>query len=101
MNRTGLSDECKDLELIIEDLTTGKETCEIEDTHYSLEDTIDYLRHFLQELNNLNNQIVEHGNTPELLEQVHEKYSELWAFQLSFTVDSLSRVIGGLWQYPN
>ena len=31
MNRIGLRDECKNMELIIEDLNTGKETCEIGD----------------------------------------------------------------------
>ena len=47
MSRVGLSRECKDLAFIIENLTAGKETCEIGDTRYSLEDAIDYLRGFL------------------------------------------------------
>lgn len=101
MSRVGLSRECKDLAFIIENLTAGKETCEIGDTRYSLEDAIDYLRGFLQELKELDDQIAEHGNTPEMLEKVHEKYTELWLFQLNFTVDSLPRVIGSLWRYPD
>ena len=101
MTQFGLSSECKDLELIIGNLVAGKETCEIGDTRYALEDVIDYLRGFLQELKDLDDQIAKHGNTPEMLEKVHEMYTELWLFQLSFTIDSLPRVIGGLWRYPN
>lgn len=46
MTQFGLSSECKDLELIIGNLAAGKETCEIGDTRYALEDVIDYLRGF-------------------------------------------------------
>lgn len=101
MNQIGLSRECRDLEQIINDLADGKETCEIGDTRYTIGDAIDYLRGYLQELQDLNGQLIKHGNTPELLEKVHSKYTELWLFQLSFTVDSLPRVIGRLWHYPD
>ena len=100
MEQSDLSRECKDLALIIDNLMQGKETCEIADDRYSTDDAVDYLCGFLQELNELNAQIVERGNTPELLATVHGKYTELWLFQLSFTVPSLPRVIGGLWRYP-
>lgn len=93
----GLSRECEDLELIIDNLATGKETGE---SRYSLEEALDYLRQYLQELKAIDAQIMEHGNTPELLKKVHDKYTELWLFQVYFRVDSLPRVIGGLWQYP-
>lgn len=101
MNRTNLNSECKDLELIIEGLETGKETYKKEDVKYPLNEALSYLREFLQEIKSLNDQIIENGNTPELLDEVHQKYSELWLFQLHFYVDSLSRVVGGLWRYPN
>jgi len=70
----------KDLEFIIENLLTGKESCETEDSQYTPEDGIDYLQGFLQELNELNTQIIEQGNTPELLDCVFNKYTELWLF---------------------
>lgn len=101
MHQLGLSSKCKNLELIIENLTAGKETCEIGDDRYSLEDVIDYLRGFLQELKDLDDQIAKHGNTPEMLEKVYEKYTELWLFQLTFSIESPPRVIGGLWRYPD
>ena len=101
MSQIGLHRECDDLERIIEDLAAGKETCEIGDTRYTFEDALDYLRGYLQELKDLDALLLEQGNTPELLEKVHDKYSELWLFQLSFTVASLPRVIGRLWRYPN
>ena len=101
MIQTDLSRECKDLALIIDDLATGKEICDIRDTRFSLDEAIEYLRGFLQELKELDSQIVEQGNTPELLKEVHEKYTALWLFQLSFKVDSLPRVIGGLLRYPD
>lgn len=91
----------EDLELIIEGLATGKETYREEETRYSLEEALDYLREYLQGLKDLNNQIVEQGNTPALLKKVHEKYTELWLFQLYFPVDSLPSVIGPLWRYPD
>ena len=47
-----------------------------------------------------NAEIIEKGNTPEMLEKVHKKYTELWLFQLSFTVESLPRVIRVLLYYP-
>ena len=82
MNRTNLNNICEDLELIIEGLTTGKEIYREEDTRYSLEEALNYLREYLQELKDLNVQIIDKGNTPELLKKVHDKYTELWLFQL-------------------
>jgi predicted nucleotidyltransferase len=70
-------------------------------TRYSLEEALAYLRDFLRELNKLNSQIIEIGNTPELLEEVHKKYTALWLFQLYFYVDNLPRVIGRLWRCPD
>ena len=55
----------------------------------------------MQELQTLNEQIAEQGNTEELLKIVQEKYTELWIFQLSFTIQSLSNVIDGLRRYPD
>lgn len=101
MNRTNLNNICEDLELIIEGLTTGKEIYREEDTRYSLEEALNYLREYLQELKDLNVQIIDKGNTPELLKKVHDKYTELWLFQLFFPVDSLPRVIDPLWRYPD
>ena len=101
IEQVGLSEECKELELIINNLTLGKETCEIEDDRYSLEEAIDYLRDYLQELKDLDAQIVEKGNAPELLKKVYEKYTELWLFQVYFRVESLPRVIGPLMHYAN
>ena len=66
-----------------------------------MDKAIEYLRGFHQELKELDSLIAEQGNTPELLEKVHEKYTALWLFQLSFKVDSLPRVIGGLLCYPD
>ena len=100
MKKTNLNSECKDLEFIIENLLTGKESCETEDSQYTPEDAIDFLQGFLQELNELNTQIIEQGNTPELLDCVFKKYTELWLFHLDFTIDHLPRVIMGLWRYP-
>lgn len=94
MNRTDLCFECRELAHIIDNLATGKESCEIGDTRYSLDDVLDYLRGYLQELKDLNERLVEQGSTPEL-------YTELWLFQVSFTVQSLPRVISGLLYYPN
>lgn len=99
--KTDLNDECRNLEIIIDNLLTGKEMCEISNEQFSLNDIIDYLRGFLEELKSLNNKIIDCGNTQELLKEVYNKYSELWLFQLSFTIDSLPLVIGGLWRYPN
>ena len=101
MKRTDLCFECRELAHIIDNLATGKESCEIGDTRYSLDDVLDFLRGYLQELKDLNERLAEHGNTPELLKEVHEKYTEPWLFQVSFTVQSLPRVIGGLLYYPN
>ncbi len=106
MNQIGLSKECKDLEQIIDNLALGKETFdnetyEIEGTEYTPEEAIDYLRDYLQELKDLDNQIAKLGNTPELLETIHNKYIELWLFQLHFSIASLPRVIGRLLRYPN
>ena len=101
MSRSDLNTECKDLKLIIDGLAAGEETYNEEETQYSLEEALDYLRGFLQELNDLNDQIIMNGNTAELLEEVHKKYTELWLFQLYFHVYSLPRVIGGLLRYPN
>ena len=101
IEQVGLSEECKDLEQIINNLAIGKEAYEIEDERYTLEEAVDYLRDYLQELKELDAQIVESGNTPELLKKVYEKYTELWLFQLYFRVDSLPRVIGPLMHYAN
>ena len=101
MARSDLNTECRDLELIIDGLVTGKEKYHEEETQYSLDEALDYLRGFLQEVNDLNDQIIKNGNTTELLEEVHKKYTELWLFQLYFYVDSLPRVVGGLWRYPS
>ena len=101
MARSNLNAECEDLELIIDGLAAGKETYHEEEAQYSLEEALGYLRDFLHELKELNGQITESGNTPELLEEVYKKYTELWLFQLYFYVDSLPRVVGGLWRYPN
>ncbi len=100
MEKVGLSDEIKNLELIIDDLTEGRETCEISDPKNTFEDALEYLRDYLQELKDLDKQIAENGNTPEMLKAVHDKYSELWLFQLMCTVQSLPRVIGPLMSYP-
>ena len=54
----------------------------------------------LEELEDLNSRIIAQGNTPELLKEVNHKYSELWMFNVMFTVGSLSSVIGGLMDYP-
>ena len=101
MEKVGLSEECKDLEQIINNLAIGKETYEIEDDRYSLEEVIEFLRDYLQELKELDAQIVEQGNTPELLKKVYDKYTELWLLQLYCRVDSLPRVIGPLMHYAN
>ena len=101
MTRSNLNNECIELEIIIDDLTMGKEVCEIGETRYMLDDVLDYLRGYLKELRDLNNRIIEQGNTEELIIEVHDKYTELWLFQVSFTVQSLPRVIGGLLHYPN
>ena len=99
------SDRCRPTRwthsFIIDGLAAGKETYHEEETQYSLEEALEYLRDFLCELKELNGQIIENGNTPELLEEVYKKYTELWLFQLYFYVDSLPRVIGGLSRYPN
>lgn len=100
MKRTNLNSECKELELIIDSLAAGSEICEIGDTRYTLDDVLEYLRGYLQELRDLNDRIIEQGNTEELLKEVYNKYTELWLFQVSFTVQSLPRVIGGLRRYP-
>lgn len=99
MHQKNLNDECKELTSIIDNLATGKEICEIADDRFSLADVIDYLKGFLQELIELNAQIADCGNTPELLKKVNEKYTELWLFQIDFRVESLTRVIRGLWLY--
>ena len=98
MSQIGLSDECKKLELTIENLTTGKEKCEM-DTSRSLEEIVDYLRGYLNELKDLNCKIIENGNTPELLKEVYDKYSELWMFQAMFRVNSIADVVKALWHY--
>ena len=100
VKRTGLDKECRALERIIDRLSGGEETCEIADRFYTLENALEFLRGFLQELKTLNAQIAEHGNTEELLKMVQEKYSELWVFALSFTIQSLPGVVDGLRRYP-
>jgi hypothetical protein len=52
-------------------------------------------------LKNLNKRIIDEGNTPEILKEVHDKYNELWMFQVEFYVASLPCVVGALWRYPN
>ena len=74
--QTDLNSICKDLELIIEGLATGKESYREEETRYSLEEAVDYLREYLQELKDLSRQILEYGNTPKLLKKVHDKYGK-------------------------
>ena len=101
MKQNDLSKECNDLQLIIENLEQGKEEYEIDDDRFSLKEGIDYLRDYLQELKALNHQIIEEGNTPENMKKVYDEYTELWLFQLKIRVDSLPRVIGRLWRYPN
>lgn len=99
--KLNLNDECKNLAIIIDNLATGKEQCEISNNDFTLKDVIDYLCGFLDELENLNNRIIHDGNTQELLKEVHDKYQELWMFQALYFVDSLANVIGALWRYPN
>ena len=101
MERVGLGNECKKLKQIICGLETGKIEYEIENDKYSIEEAIDYLQGFLNELCELNNQIVKQGNTPELLEMVHKKYTELWLFGVYFCIEDLPVVVGGLLYYPN
>ena len=99
--KTNLNVECKNLATIIDNLATGKEICEISNDNFKLKDVIDYLNGFLDELKNLNNRIIDSGNTPELLKEVHDKYNELWMFQVEFYIDSLPCVVGALWRYPD
>ena len=96
-----LDNVCRDLERIIENLSDGKETVQIADAYYTLENVLASLREYLQELKALNAQIAEHGNTEELLRIVQDKYSELWIFQLSFPIGSLQSVIDTLRSYPD
>lgn len=96
----GLNKACRDLERIIDDLSSGKETVEIVDAYYTLEHVLAFLRGFLQELKTLDAQLAETGNTKELLQIVQDKYSELWVFQLSFPIGSLSGVLDELRRYP-
>ena len=97
----GLDRECRALEQIVDRLTSGEETIEIADRFYTPENALAFLRDFLQQLKILSAQIAEHGNTEELLKMLQEKYSELWVFQLSFTIPSLSSVVDGLRRYPD
>ena len=99
--KTDLNDECKNLELIINDLVEGRETCEIGDDRFTLEDVLVFLRGYLQELKDLNERIIVQGNTSELMEEVSGKYMELWMFQSIYTIQSLPRVIGPLMSYPD
>ena len=99
--KTNLNDECKNLKNIIENLQTGKEICKIFNEQFSLNDVIDYLCDFEKELENLNSRIISCGNTSELLKEVNDKYNELWLFQVNYTIDNLTNVIGALWRYPN
>ena len=101
MIRFDLTAECNNLERIINGLATGAESYRKEESQYFLEEALEYLYGFLQELKDLNRQIIEHGNMPELLGKVQKMYTALWLFQLDFYVDSLSCVVGGLWRYPN
>lgn len=98
--RNNLNSECENLERIIERISSGDEKCNI-DNRFSIEEALDYLQDYLQDLNELNRLISEQGNTPENMKQVNDMYSKLWMFQLYCTVESLPRVIGGLLHYPN
>ena len=100
IKRPGLDKACRDLERIIENLSSGKETVEITDSYYTPENVRSYLRDFLQALKALNTQIAEQGNTEELMKSVQEMYSDLWVFQLSFPIGSLQSVIDALRRYP-
>ncbi len=99
--KSDLKKECTELETIIDNLESGKETCLFDDEKYSFEEVLAFLHDYLQDLKDLSNQLAEQGNTPELLKKVHSKYDELWLFQLYCTIDSLPRVIGPLWRYPD
>lgn len=101
IKRIGLDKECRDLERLLEDLASGKETVKIADPFYTLENVLAYLRDFLQALQALNAQIAEHGNTEDLMKSVEEMYSDLWVFQLSFMVKGLQGVLDGLKRYPD
>lgn len=101
MKQIGLNTECTNLENIIEALIKGEETCEIRDENYTLKDVIDFLKETLAELKVINVSLLKHGNTPELIDKVHNKYSELWLFQVNFYIGSLPSVIGRLMLYPN
>ncbi len=46
MTRSDLNMECQDLELIIDGLASGKEAYRKEETEYSLEEALDYLREY-------------------------------------------------------
>ena len=96
IKRPGLDKVCRDLERIINDLSSGKETVEITDSYYTPENVRSYLRDFLQALKALNTQIAEQGNTEERMKSVQEMYSDLWVFQLSFPIGSLQSVIDAL-----
>ena len=100
IRRAGLDQACRDLERILENLSSGKETVEIADPYYTRENVLEYLRDFLQVLKTLDAQIAEQGNTEELLSIVQERASDLWVFQLSFTIKSLQSVIDELRRYP-
>ncbi len=100
IKRASLDRACRDLERILEKLSSGEETVEIADSYYTMENVLTFLRGFLQELQILNAQIAEHGNTEELLKILQEKYSELWVFQLSFPITSLQGVLDELKRYP-
>ena len=100
IKRPGLDQACRDLERIIENLSNGNETVEITDSFYTPENVLSYLRDFLQALKALNAQIAEQGNTEERMRSVQEMYSDLWVFQLSFPIQSLSSVMDALKRYP-
>lgn len=101
MVRRDLISECNNLEQTIDNLMNGKEVCRINDKQHSLYEVIEFLQDYLQELKDLNGELLAQGNTPELLEKVHDKYTELWLFQASYTINSLPVVIGGLMKYPD
>lgn len=86
MRQVGLSKECKDLEMIINNLEAGQERNEIEDSSYTREEAIDYLKKYLQELREVDAQLTEQGNTSELLKKVYDKYTELWLYSLCDSV---------------
>lgn len=100
MDQIGLSEICNTITVITDRLVSGEETCIIRDEH-SLEDLIEFLRSFVVELKALDLHIAKEGNTPELIEEVYSKHTELWLFQLAYYIKSLPEAIGALMSYAD